>query len=109
MKKKPEPFEPISKPAPNLVLDDCPIDKLKKIPVLYHNKNTEEYRDKGLKSTGSADFQKIWTYLGLPAISLPLLSGENDLPLGVQLVGDRFDDLRFLGTANWLEKNCKDE
>ena len=65
--------------------------------------------DKGLKSTGSADFQKIWTYLGLPTISLPLLTGENDLPLGVQLIGDKLDDLRFLGTANWLEKNCKDE
>ena len=65
--------------------------------------------DKGLKSTGSADFQKIWTYLGLPTISLPLLTGENDLPLGVQVVGDKLDDLRFLGTANWLEKNCKDE
>ena len=65
--------------------------------------------DEGLKSTGSADFQKIWTYLGLPAISLPLLTGENGLPLGVQLVGDKLDDLRFLGTANWLEKNCKDE
>ena len=56
-----------------------------------------------------ADFQKIWTYLGLPTISLPLLTGENDLPLGVQLIGDKLDDLRFLGTANWLEKNCKDE
>ena len=65
--------------------------------------------DKGLKSTGSADFQKVWTYLGLPAISLPLLTGENDLPLGLQLVGDKLDDLRFLGNANWLEKNCKDE
>ena len=65
--------------------------------------------DKGLKSTGSADFQKIWTYLGLPTISLPLLTGENNLPLGVQLVGDKLDDLRFLGTANWLEKNCKDD
>ena len=65
--------------------------------------------DKGLKSTGSADFQKVWTYLGLPAISLPLLTGENDLPLGLQLVGDKLDDLRFVGTANWLEKNCKDE
>jgi Asp-tRNA(Asn)/Glu-tRNA(Gln) amidotransferase A subunit family amidase len=65
--------------------------------------------DKGLKSTGSADFQKVWTYLGLPAISLPLLTGENDLPLGLQLVGDKLDDLRFLGTASWLEKNCKDE
>ena len=31
------------------------------------------------------------------------------LPLGVQLVGDKLDDLRFLGAANWLEKNCKDE
>ena len=65
--------------------------------------------DKGLTSTGSADFQKIWTYLGLPTISLPLLTGENNLPLGVQLVGNKLDDLRFLGTANWLEKNCKDE
>ena len=65
--------------------------------------------DKGLKSTGSADFQKCWTYLGLPTISLPLLTGENDLPLGVQLVGNKLDDLRFLGTANWIEKNCKDE
>ena len=64
--------------------------------------------DKGLGSTGSADFQKIWTYLGLPAISLPLLTGENDLPLGLQLVGNKFDDLRFLGTAKWLEDNCKD-
>ena len=52
--------------------------------------------DKGLGSTGSADFQKIWTYLGLPAISLPLLTGENDLPLGLQLVCNKFDDLRFL-------------
>ena len=65
--------------------------------------------DKGLKSTGNADFQKIWTFLGLPTISLPLLTGENNLPLGVQLVGDKLDDLRFLGTANWLEKNCKDD
>ena len=63
--------------------------------------------DKGLKSTGSADFQKIWTYLGLPAISLPLLTGENNLPLGVQLVGNKLDDLRFLGIANWLEKIVK--
>ena len=63
--------------------------------------------DKGLKSTGSSDFQKNWTYMGLPAISLPLLTGENDLPLGVQLVGNKLDDLRFLGTANWLEKIVK--
>ena len=65
--------------------------------------------NKSLKSTGSADFQKIWTYMGLPTISLPLLTGESDLPLGVQLIGNKLDDIRFLSTANWLEKNCKDD
>ena len=45
--------------------------------------------------------------MGLPAISLPLLKGENNLPLGIQLIGNKFDDLRFLGVANWMEKNLK--
>ena len=61
---------------------------------------------RGLKSTGTAEFNKVWSYLGTPCISLPLLEGENNLPLGVQLVGDRYDDHRFLGVANWLEKEC---
>ena len=65
--------------------------------------------DKGLLSTGSPELSTIWTYMGLPTISLPLLSGENNLPLGVQLVGDKLDDLRFLASANWLEKNCKEK
>jgi hypothetical protein len=30
----------------------------------------------------------------MPALSLPLLHGENGLPLGVQLVGRRGDDAR---------------
>ena len=61
---------------------------------------------KGLKSTGTAEFNKVWSYLGTPCISLPLLEGENNLPLGVQLIGERYDDHRFLGVANWLEKEC---
>ena len=62
---------------------------------------------KGLKSSGTAEFNRVWSYLGTPCISLPLLAGENNLPLGVQLIGDRYDDHRFLGVANWLEKECQ--
>jgi len=36
--------------------------------------------DKGLKFTGSPEFCTIWTYMGLPSVSLPLLTGENNLP-----------------------------
>jgi Asp-tRNA(Asn)/Glu-tRNA(Gln) amidotransferase A subunit family amidase len=63
--------------------------------------------DRGLKSTGSPELCTVWTYMGVPSISLPLLTGTNNLPLGIQLIGDKLDDLRFLGVANWLEKNCK--
>ena len=76
----------------------------------YHgviSPSTTGVAPKGLKSTGSPEFCTTWTYMGLPSISLPLLTGANNLPLGVQLVGNKLDDLRFLGVANWLEKNCK--
>jgi Asp-tRNA(Asn)/Glu-tRNA(Gln) amidotransferase A subunit family amidase len=56
----------------------------------------------GRGSTGNPVFCSTWTYLGTPAITLPLLQGRNGLPIGVQLVGRRGDDARLLRTANWL-------
>jgi len=56
----------------------------------------------GLDSTGSPAFCTIWTYFGMPAVNLPLLQGEQGMPLGVQLVGARGDDARLLRTARWL-------
>ena len=63
--------------------------------------------DKGLSSTGSPEFCTVWSFMGTPSISLPLLEGENNLPLGVQLIGNKYDDLRFISIANWLEKESK--
>ncbi|HWM44389.1 MAG TPA: amidase [Burkholderiales bacterium] len=59
---------------------------------------------KGLGSTGDPVFCSAWTLLGMPAITLPLMQGENGLPLGVQLVGRKGYDARLLRTARWLEK-----
>jgi Asp-tRNA(Asn)/Glu-tRNA(Gln) amidotransferase A subunit family amidase len=56
----------------------------------------------GLESTGNAAFCAIWTLLGTPAVSLPLLSGKSGMPLGVQLVGPKHADARLLATAEWL-------
>ena len=56
----------------------------------------------GLESTGSPAFCTLWTFLGLPAISLPLLQGSNGMPIGVQLVSSKGDDARLLRTARWL-------
>jgi Asp-tRNA(Asn)/Glu-tRNA(Gln) amidotransferase A subunit family amidase len=59
----------------------------------------------GLESTGEPTFCTLWTMLGLPAVSLPLLQGANGLPLGVQLVGPRHGDGRLLRTARWLAES----
>ncbi len=56
----------------------------------------------GLEATGDPVMCTLWTFLGLPAINLPLLHGENGLPIGVQLVGSHGDDARLLRTARWL-------
>ena len=60
---------------------------------------------RGLKATGNPIFCTAWTYLGLPAVTVPLLALEEGLPMGVQLVGRRDNDARLLRTAAWLVNN----
>jgi Asp-tRNA(Asn)/Glu-tRNA(Gln) amidotransferase A subunit family amidase len=52
--------------------------------------------------TGNPIFCTIWTLCGLPSVNLPILVGENGLPVGVQLVGAIEEDDRLLRTANWM-------
>jgi Asp-tRNA(Asn)/Glu-tRNA(Gln) amidotransferase A subunit family amidase len=56
----------------------------------------------GLEATGDPAFCSLWTLCGMPALNLPLMRGENGLPMGVQLVGRRDNDARLLRTARWL-------
>ncbi|MFZ2650332.1 MAG: amidase [Burkholderiaceae bacterium] len=56
----------------------------------------------GLESTGSPAFCTLWTFAGMPAVTLPLLRAENGMPMGIQLVGRRGDDARLLRTARWF-------
>jgi aspartyl-tRNA(Asn)/glutamyl-tRNA(Gln) amidotransferase subunit A len=56
----------------------------------------------GLQSTGDPAFSAMWTMLGVPSITLPLLRGEHDMPVGVQLVGRYGEDAALLRAANWF-------
>jgi Asp-tRNA(Asn)/Glu-tRNA(Gln) amidotransferase A subunit family amidase len=64
---------------------------------------------KSLDSTGDPVFCTIWTYLGTPAVTLPLLRSAAGMPLGVQLVARRDGDARLLRTARWLVKALRSE
>ena len=62
---------------------------------------------KDLKTTGNPIFCTIWTYCGMPSISLPLLEGKNKMPIGIQLVSSMFDDERLFRNASWLTSKIK--
>ena len=53
----------------------------------------------GLAQAGDPIFNGMWTLLHVPCLSLPVLTGEHGLPIGLQLVGPRFSDARLLAAA----------
>ena len=58
---------------------------------------------RGLHYTGDAEYCAPWTFLGVPAATLPIGFGKNKLPLGLQIVGGYRNDLRMLRVAKWIE------
>jgi amidase len=58
----------------------------------------------GLGNTGNPVFNRMWTALGVPCVTLPVRRGERGLPTGVQLVGRLGDDARLMASARFAER-----
>lgn len=59
----------------------------------------------GLTTPDIPDANLIWTYLGLPIATLPVLKGINGLPIGVSVIARKYNDkllLEFLGYLRTL-------
>lgn len=55
-----------------------------------------------LAFTGSPIFNKIWTMLGVPAVTVPGIAGPAGMPIGVQVIGLAGHALETLAHADWL-------
>ena len=59
-------------------------------------------------STGTSSFNRVWTALGVPAITLPIArqvqGTAQPLPLGLQIIGGRYRDAALLSTAVGIEQ-----
>lgn len=54
---------------------------------------------RSLLTTGDALFQRMWTLLHVPCITIPGFAGENGLPIGVTLVARRYEDAHLLAVG----------
>ncbi|WP_454857924.1 amidase [Rhizobium binxianense] len=57
------------------------------------------------EGTGNPIMATVWTLLGAPALTLPLLKSPHGMPLGVQLAGQLDDDAGLIRAAAWLERH----
>ena len=58
---------------------------------------------KSLVSTGDPIFCALWSFLGIPSITIPAGNSKNGLPLGIQLIGNYRDDAKLLSVAKFSE------
>ncbi len=59
---------------------------------------------RGLGYTGDPVFNRMWTLLGVPCVTLPAVWGDSGLPTGIQLVGRLGDDARLMAAALFAEQ-----
>jgi Asp-tRNA(Asn)/Glu-tRNA(Gln) amidotransferase A subunit family amidase len=65
---------------------------------------TTEAAAPGPETTGNTELQAVITFLGLPAISMPIGFDHEGMPLAMQLVGTRRGaDVELLRAARWIE------
>jgi len=57
----------------------------------------------GIAATGEPVFNRQWTLLHVPCVTIPVHEGKSGLPIGVQLVGRFKRDQELLAQARWLE------
>lgn len=63
----------------------------------------------GHQGTGDPIYSRAWTLLGLPSITLPVAKGPNDMPIGLQLIAKKFDDMKLFGAAQTVLSSVPEE
>jgi Asp-tRNA(Asn)/Glu-tRNA(Gln) amidotransferase A subunit family amidase len=59
---------------------------------------------KGLDFLGTPAFNRLWTLMGTPCISVPGLTDGDGMPLGIQIVGRFARDRTALAAAHFVER-----
>lgn len=53
-------------------------------------------------ATGSPAYGRLWTFAGVPTISVPGLRGPSGMPIGMQVTARHGDDYRAIAASRWV-------
>ena len=58
-----------------------------------------------LVGVSDSSFNRIWTLMHGPCVTIPAFSGPNEMPVGVQVVGRPGDDANVIAIAGWIARH----
>jgi aspartyl-tRNA(Asn)/glutamyl-tRNA(Gln) amidotransferase subunit A len=58
-------------------------------------------------TTGDPLFNSLWSYSGLPTVSIPCGLADDGLPVSLQFIGRPFEEDRLLAAAAWCERQIR--
>ena len=61
----------------------------------------------GIDSTGDFRMNSIWSYIGLPVITIPTGINKNNLPYSIQIVGRFGEDEKLLQISKFIGESLK--
>ncbi len=61
----------------------------------------------GVAMTGDPVFNRMWTLLRTPCVTLPVAIAANGLPVGLQIIGACGSDVETLAAAHWVHGKLK--
>jgi len=62
----------------------------------------------GVETTGDPLFNKVWTLLHLPCLSVPIGHGQNGLPISIQVVARANEEATLINGGGWIERILAD-
>ncbi len=97
--------DPVLYDAKQAVAEDCrrSLDDVFRDHDILLGAATTGEAPKGHAATGSAAFNRSWTLMHVPCITVPAGTGPNGLPVGIQIIARRGGDARALAAAEWVE------
>ena len=66
-----------------------------------------DFAPEGIKTTGDYRMNSIWSYTGLPVITIPTGANEKNLPYSIQIIGKFGEDEKLLKISHMIEAVLK--
>ena len=78
--------------------------RVRRVPRVPRAEHDRRGAGRASSPPGNPVMNRVWTLLHVPCVTVPVATGPNGLPVGLQVIGRIGDDARTLSAARWIHE-----